>query len=56
MVGDIGSLGREDPLEKEVAPHCNTLVWRAPWTEPGGPRSLGSQRAGQDLATEQHVT
>ena len=31
------SLGREDPLEKEMAIHPNTLAWRTPWTEePGG--------------------
>ena len=31
------SLGWEDPLEKEMAPHSSILVWRIPWTEePGG--------------------
>ena len=30
-------LGREDPLEKEMATHSSTLAWRIPWTEePGG--------------------
>ena len=30
-------LGRDDPLEKEVATHSSILVWRIPWTEkPGG--------------------
>ena len=30
-------LGREDPLEKEMATHSNILAWRIPWTEaPGG--------------------
>ena len=30
-------LGREDPLEEEMAPHSSTLAWRIPWTEePGG--------------------
>ena len=24
-------LGREDPLEKEMAPHCSTLAWKIPW-------------------------
>ena len=33
----VGSLGREDPLEKEMATHSSTLAWRIPWTEkPGG--------------------
>ena len=26
-------LGREDPLEKGMATHSSTLVWRIPWTE-----------------------
>ena len=27
------SLGREDPLEKEMAAHSSILVWRITWTE-----------------------
>ena len=23
----------EDPLEKEIATHSNTLAWKMPWTE-----------------------
>ena len=44
----IRSLGREDPLEEEVATHCSILAWEFPWTEePGGPQCMGSQsRAG----------
>ena len=35
--------------------HSSILVWEIPWTEePGGPQSMGSQRAGHDWATE-HV-
>ena len=42
-------LGREDPLEKEMATHSSTLVWKIPWTEePGKLRSMGSQRVEQD--------
>ena len=30
-------LGREDPLEKEMATHSRILAWEIPWTEePGG--------------------
>ena len=29
----IRSLGREDPLEKEVATHSSIPAWRIPWTE-----------------------
>ena len=25
-------LGREDPLEKEMATHSSTLAWKIPWT------------------------
>ena len=44
----VGSLGWEDPLEKEM----ETPVFspgESPWTEePGGPLSIGSQRVGHD--------
>ena len=31
------SLGREDPLEEEMATHSSILAWTIPWTEePGG--------------------
>ena len=43
-VGDIQSLGQEDPLEKEMATHSSTLAWKIPWTEePGRLQSMGSQ-------------
>ena len=29
----VRSLGREDPLEKEMATHSGLPVWRSPWTE-----------------------
>ena len=36
------SLGREDPLEKEMATLSSILAWRIPWTEePGGMQSMG---------------
>ena len=36
----VGSLGRENPLEKEMATRSSTLAWRIPWTEePGGLQS-----------------
>ena len=45
----VQSLGQEDPLEKEMATHCSTLAWRIPWMEePGGLKSMGSQRVGHD--------
>ena len=29
----VQSLGQEDPLEKEMAPHSSLLAWRIPWAE-----------------------
>ena len=38
----VGSLGREDPLEKEMATHSSILAWKIPWTEePGRFQSMG---------------
>ena len=45
----VQSLGREDPLEKEMATYSTTLVWKIPWTEePGKLPSIGSQRVGHN--------
>ena len=45
----VRSLGWEDPLEKAVAPHSNTLAREIPWTEdPGRLQSMGSQRVGHN--------
>ena len=39
-------LGREDPLEKEMATHSSIPAWRIPWTEePGRLQSMGSQES-----------
>ena len=45
----VQALGREDPLEKEMATHSSILAWRIPWTEePGRLQSMGSQRVRHD--------
>ena len=45
----VQSLGREDPLEKEMATHSSILACRIPWTEEsGGLQSIGSQRVGHN--------
>ena len=31
----LQSLGREDPLEKEMTTHSSTLAWKIPWTDAG---------------------
>ena len=44
----VRSLGRKDPLEKDMATHSSILAWKIPWTEkPRGLQSMGSQRVGQ---------
>ena len=32
----VGSLGWEDPLEKEMETHSSTLAWKIPWMEEPG--------------------
>ena len=50
----VQSLGREDPLEKEMATHSSILAWEIPWAEkPGRLQSMGSQRIGHNLVTKQ---
>ena len=45
----VQSLGREDPLEQEMATHSSILALRIPWKEePGGLQSMGSQRVRHD--------
>ena len=40
-------LGREDPLEKEMATHVSILAWEFSWTEePGGLQSMGRKELG----------
>ena len=41
----VGFLGQEDPLEKEIATHSSILVREIPWTEdPDGLQSTGLQK------------
>ena len=48
----VRSLGREDPLEKEMAIHSSTLAWKVSWIEePDRPQSMGLQRLGHNWAT-----
>ena len=50
----VQSLGREDPLEMEMATHSGILAWRIPWTEePGGLYSPWGHK-GSDI-TEWHI-
>ena len=48
----VQSPGQEDPLEKEMAAHSGVLAWEIPWREePSRLQSMGSQKVGQDWAT-----
>ena len=45
----VRSLGRDDPLEKEMATHSSILAWRILWTEElGGLQSIELQRVRHD--------
>ena len=42
----VRSLGREDPLEKEMASHSRILAWEILWTEkPGGLQSMALKKS-----------
>ena len=50
-------LGREDPLEKEMASHSSILAWRIPWTEGAWQATVhGIARVRHDLATKPPTT
>ena len=45
----VRSLGLEDPLEEDMAPHSSILAWKIPRTEdPGGLQSMELQRVRHD--------
>ena len=48
----VWSLGQEDPLEEEMATHSSILAWEILWTEPGRLQSIGFQKIGHNLVTE----
>ena len=53
----VWSLGREDPLEKEMATHSRSQAWKIPWTEePGRLQPMGSQRGRHNWAALLHFT
>ena len=51
----VRSLGRKDPLEKEMATHSRTLAWKIPWMEKHGRllQSMESLRVVHNCATSQ---
>ena len=49
------SLGREDPLEKEMATDCSILAWKIPWMKkPGGLQSMGVTKSRTQLGMHTH--
>ena len=53
----VRSLGREDPLEKEMATHSSILAWRIPWTEElGGLQSMGRKESDTTERLHFHLT
>ena len=51
----VQSLGREDPLEMEMATHSSILAWRIPCTEEfGGLQSMGRKES--DTTERLHFT
>ena len=47
----VQSLGREDPLEKEMATYISILAWEILWTEePGRLQFMGSQQSWMRLS------
>ena len=49
----IPSLGRADPLEKEMATHFSIVAWGIPCTEePGGLQFMWLESVRHDLATK----
>ena len=50
---NVGDLGQQDLLEKEMATHASILAWKIAWTEkPGGLNQVGRL----ELVTKQHQT
>ena len=54
----VQSLGREDPLEKEMAIHSSTIAWKVPWTEDPGrdPGRAPWGRKESDTTEQLHFT
>ena len=52
----VRSLGREDPLEKEIATNSSILAWRIPWTEKlGGLRRWALKAQPTNTHTHTHT-
>ena len=53
----VGCLGQEDPLEKEMATHSRTLAWKIPWMdELDRLQPIRSQRVGHNWVTSLYAS
>ena len=53
----VGSMGQEDPLQKEMATHSSILAWRIPWSEELGIlQSIESQESDMTWQLNHHHT
>ena len=52
----VWSLGREDPMEEEMATHSSILVWEISWTEkPGRQQSTDSQESDMTCKQQNNI-
>ena len=51
----VQSLGREDPLEKEMATHSSTPAWKIPWMEEPGRLYSPWDRKESDTTEQLHI-
>ena len=52
----VQSLGREDPLEKEMATSSSILAWEIPWTEEPGDLTVHAVAKTQTRLSDDHCT
>ena len=53
----VPSLGREDPLEEDMATHSSILAWEIPWTEEAGRlQSTGLQESDTTDLNHYHIS
>ena len=56
MQMQVRSLGREDPLEEEMAIHSSILAWEIPWTESLAGYSLWNRKESDITEHASHHT
>ena len=51
----VRSLGREDPLEKEMTTHSSILAWKIPWTEEPGQATVRGVAQWRTRLSDKHA-